>query len=99
MVKEIIPNFPQDQHSEWEEAANSWRLPFWDWGVTSSVPDLCKYPTYPVPTQDGKGVETIPNPLFQFRMPDGKPMSTQGMDDFKDPWVPEGEMLYVCSQH
>lgn len=95
MVKEIIPNFPQNQLTEWEEAANSWRLPFWDWGLTSSVPDLCKYPTYPVPTKDGKGVEIIPNPLFQFRMPDNKPMATQGMDNFKDPWVPEGEMLYV----
>ncbi|KAL3487186.1 hypothetical protein BJX62DRAFT_246212 [Aspergillus germanicus] len=94
MVQEIVPGFPREERGAWEEAALSWRLPFWDWGVTSSVPDLSKYPTTVVPTSDGKGEERILNPLFQFRMPNNKPMSTAGMDNFVDPWVDDGDMLY-----
>ncbi|KAI9370619.1 common central domain of tyrosinase-domain-containing protein [Aspergillus egyptiacus] len=94
MVKEIIPIFPREARAEWEQAANAWRLPFWDWGLTTSVPELSKYPTTVVPTPDGKGEERIPNPLYQFRMPNNKPMSAHGMDDFKDPWVKNGDMLY-----
>ncbi|KAL4879315.1 hypothetical protein BJY04DRAFT_220171 [Aspergillus karnatakaensis] len=94
MVLEIIPNFPQNERSAWNEAATTWRLPFWDWGTTSSVPDLAKYPTTVVPTADGKDEERINNPLYQFRMPTNKPMSTAGMDSFKDPWVDDGDILY-----
>ncbi|KAL4748038.1 hypothetical protein BDW72DRAFT_196173 [Aspergillus terricola var. indicus] len=94
MVQNIIPNFPKEDQEAWNRAANAWRLPFWDWGVRSSVPDLAKYPTTNVPTADGKDEESIPNPLYQFRMPNNKPMSTEGMDAFKDPWVDDGDMLF-----
>jgi hypothetical protein len=97
MIEVIIPSFPRDQRSVWEEAAHAWRLPFWDWATTTSVPSLCKNPTVVVPTADGKGEESIPNPLFQFRMPTNKPMSSAGMDNFKDPWVDDGDTLYVSS--
>lgn len=97
MIQEIIPNFNKDIRAQWKEAAEDWRLPFWDWGVTSSVPDLSKYPYTFVPTADGTGEESIRNPLYQFKMPNDKPMSAFGMDDFRDPWVDNGEMLYVRS--
>ncbi|KAJ6103635.1 Concanavalin A-like lectin/glucanases superfamily [Penicillium sp. IBT 16267x] len=94
MTQEIVPNFAEDQRPQWQEAAEGWRLPFWDWGISTSVPDLCKYPFTFVPKADGTGEESISNPLFQFRMPNNKPMSYYGMDDFKDPWVEDGDMLY-----
>ncbi|KAK4862915.1 hypothetical protein LT330_010745 [Penicillium expansum] len=94
MKQEIVPAFAEDLRPEWKEAADGWRLPFWDWGVTTSVPDLCKYPYIFVPTSDGTGEENINNPLFQFRMPTNQPMSTAGVDNFKDPWVDDGDMLY-----
>ncbi|KAJ5925145.1 hypothetical protein N7454_007784 [Penicillium verhagenii] len=94
MTKEIVPKFAEEGRAEWEAAAKAWRLPFWDWGITTSVPDLCKYPTFIVPSVDGKSEEVITNPLFQFRMPTNKPMSTVGMENFRDPWVPQGEMIY-----
>ncbi|KAL2824308.1 hypothetical protein BDW59DRAFT_162646 [Aspergillus cavernicola] len=94
MVQDIVPNFPREGRSAWEEAALTWRMPFWDWGVSTSVPALSKYPTTVVPTADGKDEERIPNPLFQFRMPTNKPMSSAGMDNFKDPWVDDGDILY-----
>jgi hypothetical protein len=97
MVQEIVPNFAKDLRAQWKEAAEEWRLPFWDWGVSTSVPDLAKYPYTLVPTADGTSEERIPNPLFQFVMPNNQPMSTVGMDNFKDPWVDNGEMLFVCA--
>ncbi|KAJ5899989.1 Concanavalin A-like lectin/glucanases superfamily [Penicillium taxi] len=95
MIKKVVPQFTKDRAS-WEAAAQTWRLPFWDWGISSSVPDLCKYPIFVVPAYDGKGVRSINNPLFQFHMPTDQPMSTAGVDNFKDPWVPnnKGEILF-----
>ena len=95
MTQEIVPKFPSDQRPAWEEAANAWRLPFWDWGTTTSVPDLAKYPTIHVPTTDGKGEESIPNPLYQYRVPTNEPMSKYDMANFTDPWVEKGDMLFV----
>jgi hypothetical protein len=97
MSQEIVPGFKEEIRAEWKEAADGWRLPFWDWGVSTSVPDLCKYPFTFVPTSDGTGEESINNPLFQFRMPTNQPMSTVGVDNFKDPWVDNGDTLYVRS--
>ncbi|KAJ5784932.1 uncharacterized protein N7503_010144 [Penicillium pulvis] len=94
MNNEIVPNFAEEGRSDWQKAAQTWRLPFWDWGITTSVPDLCKYPTTLVPTADGKSEETITNPLFQFRMPTNQPMSSAGMANFKDPWAPDGDMIF-----
>ncbi|RJE24069.1 hypothetical protein PHISCL_03605 [Aspergillus sclerotialis] len=89
MVGEIIPNFPEDERAAWTAAANEWRLPFWDWGITNKVPKLCKYPTTVVPTADGKSEERIDNPLYQFKMPTGKPMGSGEVGNFLDPWVPK----------
>lgn len=97
MSQEIVPGFAEDLRPEYKEAADGWRMPFWDWGMTTSVPDLCKYPCILVPTSDGTGEENISNPLFQFRMPTNQPMSSAGIDNFKDPWEEDGDMLYVCS--
>jgi len=95
MVQDIIPNFPEDDRAEWQEAAENWRLPFWDWATQNSVPELCKYPTTLVPTADGLSEESIPNPLYQFRMPNNKPMSTQGLDSYETVWDDDPQMLYV----
>lgn len=100
MVGEIIPNFPESERAAWTAAASEWRLPFWDWGITSKVPKLCKYPTTVVPTSDGKSEERIDNPLYQFKMPTGKPMGSEEVGNFLDPWVPKekAKTLYVSSQ-
>lgn len=100
MTKEIIPNFPKEEQKWWNDAAYHWRLPFWDWAIaneasatgTVKVPKLCKYPTITVPTADGKGVERIDNPLYQFKMPNNKPMRTHGVQEFTDPWGTQNEL-------
>lgn len=100
MTQDIIPNFPEEERKEWSDAAYNWRLPFWDWAIanedssagTVKVPKLSKYPTTIVPTADGKGTERIDNPLFQFKMPDNKPMREHGVQKFVDPWGSPDEL-------
>jgi hypothetical protein len=98
---EIIPNFPEEDREDWTELAQQWRLPFWDFGAQFTVPELCKYPTIAVPTFDGKDTTyNIPNPLFQFRMPNHKPMGCAGVVDFVTEWDHDAKQkLYVCHRH
>ncbi|KAL1977859.1 hypothetical protein VTN31DRAFT_718 [Thermomyces dupontii] len=90
MINELVPNFPEADRPAWQEAAETWRLPYWDWARTNKVPKLAKYPTTFVPTFDG-GVERIDNPLYQFKMPNLKTWDSEGVTNFKDPWVQDEE--------
>lgn len=99
MINELVPNFPEADRPAWQEAAETWRLPYWDWARTNKVPKLAKYPTTLVPTFDG-GFERIDNPLYQFKMPNLKTWDSEGVTNFKDPWVQDEEKaptLYVRS--
>ncbi|KAJ5646047.1 hypothetical protein N7490_002419 [Penicillium lividum] len=91
----IVKEFTVENKEEWEDAARLWRLPFWDWGLTTSVPNLSKWPTAIVPTKDGSGEEAIQNPLYQFRMPNNKPMSSQMLSNFTDPWVDQKDTYTI----
>ncbi|KAJ5219622.1 hypothetical protein N7468_008826 [Penicillium chermesinum] len=98
LAKEIVSGFDEEVRPEWEEAAENWRLPFWDWGTQATVPNLSKSPIAIVPTADGKGEQPIPNPLYQFRNPQGQPWGALKVENFKDPWVPEGGKLLFFSE-
>lgn len=89
MINDVIPLFPEDQQAAWREQADSWRLPFWDWGVAGRVPDLAKYPTITVPRPEG-GTTRIDNPLFQYRLPTDKPMRTEGVGT-ENTWANDAE--------
>ena len=91
MTQEIIPQYPQDQQAGLLNAANTWRLPYWDWAVTNALPDIATTSTYTVNTFDGQTVD-IPNPLYQFTMPGGKNMGTGGVQNISS----GGEVLPVC---
>jgi Common central domain of tyrosinase len=78
MIQEIIPQYPQDQQAGLVDAANAWRLPYWDWAVTNALPDIATKPTFTVNRFDGQTVD-IANPLYKFTMPGGKNMGTGGV--------------------
>ncbi|KAK8131364.1 hypothetical protein PG984_007802 [Apiospora sp. TS-2023a] len=78
MIKDIIPNFPDGERQSWKQAADSWRLPFWDWGVNAKVPALADKPEVTVTAPPGKKVR-IENPLYQFRMPNDRPMGSEAV--------------------
>ncbi|EEH20603.2 hypothetical protein PABG_02834 [Paracoccidioides brasiliensis Pb03] len=89
MITDIIPAFPKDRQAQLKEAADSWRLPFWDWAVNHRVPTLAKYPTTTIPTPSGKRAR-VENPLYQFKMPTNEPFLSEGVGQVFDPWAGEG---------
>ncbi|KAK7740873.1 hypothetical protein SLS62_010970 [Diatrype stigma] len=83
MVNEIIPEHPAYQ-AEYLEAAQTWRLPFWDWAKNPRVPRLVRRPTFTIRIGDDPPV-TIDNPLHQFKMPNDKKMGAYGVGMLKNP--------------
>ncbi|KAL3471608.1 hypothetical protein BJX99DRAFT_266607 [Aspergillus californicus] len=81
MINEIIPTYPENTRPALRAAADTWRLPYWDWAANPRVPWLASEPELQISLLDQ--LETIPNPLYQFRMPDGKPMEAHGVGDVK----------------
>lgn len=82
MVDTIIPKFPVHQQNELKDAAQKWRLPFWDWASKKPVEDAS--PDYDVPQlvrlesvkiRGAQGWYWVKNPLYVFKMPGNVPMS------------------------
>ncbi|KZT39063.1 Di-copper centre-containing protein [Sistotremastrum suecicum HHB10207 ss-3] len=70
MVNDVIPQFPANQRPDLIKHANSWRLPFWDWGLKNpDVPDIVRPATVTVQTPSGQ-TATISNPLAAFKAPE-----------------------------
>ncbi|BCS28232.1 uncharacterized protein APUU_61280S [Aspergillus puulaauensis] len=81
MINQIIPSYPEKNRPALRAAADTWRLPYWDWAVHPKVPWLAAEPELQVSLFDE--LETLQNPLYQFRMPDGKPMEAHRVGDVK----------------
>lgn len=77
MVNEIIPKqMASDEQDSLMAAANSWRLPYWDWAVHNEVPLLAQDELVEVTTKFG--TIKIKNPLYQYDLPKGKTFGTMG---------------------
>lgn len=88
---DLIPRtfIPEDQN-DMINAANTWRLPFWDWAEQKpdwgapndknrygpNVPYLLTVPKVQVKTKTG--VATVDNPMWKFVMPVNGTKSTMG---------------------
>lgn len=81
MIREIIPTFPESDRADLIEAANAFRLPFWDWACKKpgengeynyDVPKLVRL--HEVEVRVPGGTSKIKNPFWQFSMPDGMSM-------------------------
>ena len=92
MVRDIVPKFPANEQAAWKEAADTWRLPYWDWASNGSVPKLGLQPEITVTMPPGVSLR-IDNPLYQFKMPNDKTMGSEGVVSIKGD---EGVELAVC---
>lgn len=81
MVREIIPKYPESDRAELIEAANSFRFPFWDWAskklndageANYDVPKIVRHEE--VEVRGPEGSLKIPNPFWQFKMPNNMAM-------------------------
>jgi hypothetical protein len=80
MAGEIIPKMQASQTKKEEllKAANTWRLPYWDWATNPTIPKVCAMENLNMNVL-GKPVKK-PNPLFKFRMPNGQKVSDYGVE-------------------
>ncbi|KAH8660069.1 common central domain of tyrosinase-domain-containing protein [Xylariales sp. PMI_506] len=80
--------------AEWNQAADSWRLPYWDWARRQSYNDEFSLPYALtldiVPIYPPSGETKHPNPLWGFdnpeKGPDGKPRKMGDMPPGKEAW-------------
>ncbi|GAB1310590.1 tyrosinase [Madurella fahalii] len=83
MVDEVIPGMGMGRQVENElrAAANSWRLPFWDWAKNPQIPSLLRAPKLNITLIK----RVIENPLYKFTMPRGEKMGVYGVGPLKVP--------------
>ncbi|KAI1842912.1 hypothetical protein JX266_010930 [Neoarthrinium moseri] len=93
MIRDIVPTFPEGERKAWRHAADTWRLPFWDWAVTGKVPKLA-HDALALITIPPRGKTSIENPLHKFRMPNDKPMESEGVRTIPDRTDPENPVQY-----
>jgi tyrosinase len=93
MTQEIIPNqFDQSLRSELQSAADTWRLPYWDWAMQKpdwhdkanrskfgpNVPEVITLQKVPVRGRTG-GMVFVDNPMWKFTLPAGDHMGNHGI--------------------
>ena len=88
-MKEIIRDFEASDEvmAEWNKAADTWRLPYWDWSK-EYVPKAVRTNELNIvaPVTRAEKVEgTLDNPLNKFTNPSGVPMGDSTMGDFAIP--------------
>lgn len=95
MINEIIPEYPESERASSRAAADSWRLPYWDWATNPKIPWLASVPQLYV-TPPGLRKVKMDNPLYQFAMPNSKNMASEGVGNVK--LMGEETVLAVCPQ-
>src|SRR5437762_4540489 len=93
MTQQIIPNhFDQSLRAELRKAADTWRLPYWDWGMQKpdwhdktnrskfgpNVPEVVTLPKVPVRGRTG-GMVIMNNPMWKFQLQGGDTMGNHGI--------------------
>jgi hypothetical protein len=68
-AQEIALRYPQNEISRYQSAANTLRLPYWDWALSANLPPVVTSPTVQVRTPGNGTMETITNPLFDYDYP------------------------------
>lgn len=63
-AQEIAKTYPDDQRSEYQAAAITLRVPYWDWAVSPKLPDIAINPKISINTPTG--FRELDNPMFNY---------------------------------
>ncbi|EFX01388.1 tyrosinase precursor [Grosmannia clavigera kw1407] len=66
-ARKAAKKYPNDTIGEYDAAAQTFRLPFWDWASNAALPDAVIAPT--VHFNGPAGPDTMPNPLYGYQFP------------------------------
>lgn len=101
MVDEVIPELrlelrlDQAGENKFLNAAQKWRLPFWDWAKNPKMPALLCWPTVTI----GLLRKKIDNPLYKFKMPNGKTMGDYGVVTLKSPEYDDALEVFLSRRY
>jgi tyrosinase len=112
MLKLIPTTFAQEDQAAMIRAAETWRLPYWDWAMRKpdwhspndptkfgpNVPFIITLPNVEVKTKTG--VATVPNPMWKFSLPADPKRKTFG--DYgitKDGSLPVRRLCYFIKRN
>jgi len=63
-AQEIASTYPDPQRAEYQAAAQTLRMPYWDWSIDSTMPDVVNQPVININAPDG--AQSIVNPLYNY---------------------------------
>lgn len=66
-IQEVAQLYPPSLLALYQDAANNFRLPYWDWAVNPDIPSITTIQNIQIETPDG--LTTIRNPLYSYRFP------------------------------
>ena len=71
---------PSGTKTAWREAADSWRLPYWDWASqnTTRFPAIARNPKIEIDTPAYPS-KSYCNPMYKFVMPKSEKMGDHGV--------------------
>lgn len=73
----IAQQYPDAVRSKYVAAAQTFRIPYWDWSMQSSMPDVVSVPSLQINTPTGQ--QTVDNPLYTYKFSqDGLAMLPDG---------------------
>lgn len=63
----IAPTYPESNRAVYLAAAQTLRIPFWDWSVDANIPAVANVSSIQINTPNGQ--KTIDNPLYRYSFP------------------------------
>lgn len=63
-AQKIANLFPENEREQYQAAAVTMRLPYWDWAIHPALPDVVTEPSIIVSTPTGR--RRIKNPMFEY---------------------------------
>ncbi len=76
------------ERHRWETAASKWRLPYWDWASSPSIPHMATMESVEILVPYTNRKEVVANPLWQFKNPTGTPMGDMGIPNWISDDIP-----------
>lgn len=75
-VRKAAKQYPYETIATYTAAAQTFRIPFWDWAQDATLPDAVISPT--ISYNSPSGPATMRNPLFTYQFPNFPFKSSQG---------------------